>query len=356
METGQEEVNGDQGKSNILTEDIPKYGRVSLLFYIPETVKDRDTMVQLIRENGGNIVNFHECFTYQVGTPGNTNEQDYYPGTVYSFQWIVESIEAKQLQEKSKYILAIFQGGREFPFNKKKIQYTIREIIVIYNWISGRKSQSSRKTWESLGNDGVLYCRSRESLKNFWKKWRKSSLEECIDQMLDKDTRYCHNYAEVVHPHEPIVDDKKVKPKRPREKVEQNGDEDEEVIGEGEGDDHPLQSKQFLKRKIKKKPAEDSNRSDRVKTTEHKTQKIEEIKEVEDDVEEEAEAEAEAEVEAEGDDEMEDSKKEAQKAKKPDEPLDPGSQDGDIEGSCSKASSDLGFPSLEAASDDGGDN
>ena len=155
METGQSDTNGGHG--NILTEVIPKHGRVSQLFYIPETAKDRDVMVQLIRENGGNIVNFHECFTYQIGTPGNTVESDYYPGTVYSFQWIVESIEAKALQDKARYILCSFQSGRDFPFNKKKIQYTIREIIIIFNWISGRKSQSSRKTWESLGNDGILY-------------------------------------------------------------------------------------------------------------------------------------------------------------------------------------------------------
>lgn len=157
MDLGQDIENGGHEKKDILTEDIPIYGRVSLLFYIPETFKDRDTMVQLIKENGGNIVRFHECFTYQIGTPENTSEQDYYPGTVYSFQWIVESVEAKHLQEKSKYIIASYQNGLEFPFNKKKIQYTIREIIVIFNWISGRKSQASRKTWESLGNDGVLY-------------------------------------------------------------------------------------------------------------------------------------------------------------------------------------------------------
>ena len=98
-------MNGSQAKSEILTEVIPKYGRVSLLFYIPENMKDRETMVEVIKQNGGNIVNFHECFSFQIGTPANTIEKDYFPGTVYSFQWIVESIEAKQLQDKAKYIL-----------------------------------------------------------------------------------------------------------------------------------------------------------------------------------------------------------------------------------------------------------
>ena len=61
------------------------------------------------------------------------------------------------LQDNQNYTLLTSKGGLDFPFNKKKIQYTVREIIKIYDWISGKKSQASRKTWESLGNEGILY-------------------------------------------------------------------------------------------------------------------------------------------------------------------------------------------------------
>ena len=40
------------------------------------------------------------------------------------------------------------------------------------------KSQASRKTWETLSKAGILYCRTKESLKNFWKKWREYKVEE----------------------------------------------------------------------------------------------------------------------------------------------------------------------------------
>jgi hypothetical protein len=341
METGQEANKEGQGKSSILTEEIPKYGRVSMLFYIPENVKDRDIMVQLIKENGGNIVKFHECFTYQIGTPNNTKEEDYYQGTVFSFQWIVESIEAKKLVEKSKYILANYQNGKDFPFSKKKIKYTIREVIIIYNWISGRKSQASRKTWESLGNDGILHCRTRESLKNFWKKWRNSELEECINEMLTKDTRYCHNYYNVVLPHQEPDEEQKKGLKRTKSEVNMQEEED---IGEGEGD--VLKSKN-KKRKIQKKKVELSKdtESDRVKTSDNKAQKIEEVKEVSGIIEGEGEEEEEEEVQ----EEEKENKKEVQRAKKPDVPLEDNSVDGVIEGSGNM--SDIGFPSLGGESD-----
>jgi len=118
METGQDVNNEVQGSSTILTEDIPKYGTVSLLFFIPEAVKDRDTMVELIKENGGNIVQFHECFTYQLGPPDNAKGYGYYQGPVYSFQWIIESVEQGKLLPKENYMLLNFQSGIDFPFRK----------------------------------------------------------------------------------------------------------------------------------------------------------------------------------------------------------------------------------------------
>ena len=161
----------------LLSENIPKYGNVSLLFYIPESVADRDTIVELIVKHGGNIVKFHECISYQLGPPEKTENHNYYQGEVYSFQWIIDSVENNKLLDKENYLLMNIKRGLDFPFNKKKIQYTQREIMIIYSWISGRKSQASRKTWESLGNEGILPCRKKESLKNFWKKWRKHPLD-----------------------------------------------------------------------------------------------------------------------------------------------------------------------------------
>lgn len=150
METSWDNTNLNWEKKEILSEEIPLIGSVSLLFYIPETVKGREIMVDLIRQNGGNIAKFHECFTYQLGPQENIKDHNYYQGLVYSFQWIIESLEQGKLLEKTKYVLLNLTSGLDFPFKKSKIQYTLREIIIIFNWIAGRKSPASRKTWESL--------------------------------------------------------------------------------------------------------------------------------------------------------------------------------------------------------------
>ncbi len=372
MDKDQGEMNGSQLKSEILTEEIPKYGRVSLLFYIPETVKDRDTMVELIRQNGGNTVKFHECFSYQIGTPGNTKETEYYQGTVYSFQWLVESVEANQLQDKAKYILYNYQGGIKFPFDKKKIQYTIREIIIIYNWISGRKSQASRKTWESLGNDGILYCRSKESLKNFWKKWRKHSLEDCIEEMLKKHTKYCHNYPIPVFPHRALPDTDRKKLKRSKEEVEKIDENSKENKSDPDENDPALNTMQ-KKRKLKKKDSEvvKTGESDRVTTAENKTQKVEEIKHVEAVIDDESDEQDQPKEEGDKDPQVDEKEKaaeddttkeekkdgdieaEPEPEKQEEAPLEHNSANGIKEGS--HASSDLGFPAFEDGSDDGGD-
>ena len=133
------EVNNKFGRqTDIFTETIPKYGRVAMLFYIPEEVSNRDELIKLIRLNGGNIVRFHEWFTYQLGNPEKVKNAWYYQGNVYSVQWIFDSISKSSLMDCSNYKITNCDSGIEFPFNAKKIQYTVREIILIYQWISGK--------------------------------------------------------------------------------------------------------------------------------------------------------------------------------------------------------------------------
>lgn len=122
----------------------------------------------------------------------------------------------------------------------------------IYAWILGKKSQASRKTFDILSNAGVLYCRSKESLKNFWKNWRKFSVEECIEQLISKDAKYSHNYAKPVYPFEalPLFNPKK----RQRAKEAEKENEEEKV--EEPHDENPHLRKRARKRKIKKAESE----------------------------------------------------------------------------------------------------
>lgn len=105
-------------QSLIFTEEVPKYGRVSMLFYIPDSMKDRETIVDLIIQNGGNIAKFHESFTYQLGTPDDIDQSEYYCGPVYSIRWIVESVEKNALMDKAYYSLYNLNTGLDFPYQK----------------------------------------------------------------------------------------------------------------------------------------------------------------------------------------------------------------------------------------------
>lgn len=230
MELSKDDERSESEQSDIFTESIPKFGKVSMLFYIPETFDNRDTIIELIRENGGNTVKFHECFTYQLGPPENYSQHSYYQGDVYSIKWVIDCAEKGELLDNSEYLLTTCKSGLDFPFDKKKIQYTIREIVKIYEWISGRKSQASRKTWESLGNEGILFCRSKESLKNFWKNWRNCTVEDCVNQLSAKDTKYCHNYAVPIFPHKELPRPALKKGKRSKEFLVSESFKDEEEV------------------------------------------------------------------------------------------------------------------------------
>ena len=185
--------------------------------------------------------------------------------------------------------------------------------------------------------------------------------------MLTKDTRYCHNYVEPIKPHEPLPDGTRNKLKRTKEQVEKTENGEEKG---GDASEEKIQNAMQKKRKLKKKENESvkASNSDVAASSDHKMQKIEEIKHVEaivdddddieaDNVEDNKDTNVDEKVEEKPEEKINDlkeEKKEAQRAKKPDEPLDGNSVDGVVEGS--QGSSDIGFPSLGAGSDDAGAN
>jgi hypothetical protein len=59
---GKENMNENKKvtKFDLFTEEIPKCGSVSMLFFIPEECKERKHLKEVILERGGNIALFHE--------------------------------------------------------------------------------------------------------------------------------------------------------------------------------------------------------------------------------------------------------------------------------------------------------
>lgn len=199
--------------SKLFSEELPQFGNVSMLFYISDEWKDKENLSKAIIEHGGNIALYQECFTYQICPKDCLNKLEvkkhYYKGLIYDSHWIYDSIDKKELQLKENYTLIKISEGKPFEFDKGKIPYTIREAIVIYKWISGQKLQKSKRTWQSMVDKGAIYCRTAESLKNFWKTNAKNSMEDCILEMVKNHKKYCHQYPDPIFPNDGV----NIKPK-----------------------------------------------------------------------------------------------------------------------------------------------
>lgn len=124
---------------------------------------------------------------------------------IYSTNWITESVKAGQLLPKDDFKLLKQGSGKQLEFDKGKLQYTIREVIIIYDWISDKKLKNSKRTWQVMAESGAIFCRTAESLKNFWKTNQKLSIEDCIEALLKKDAKYCHQYPNPIYPFDNAV-------------------------------------------------------------------------------------------------------------------------------------------------------
>jgi len=49
--------------SNLFTFELPYVGRISMMFYIPES-DEKDILISIIQKHGGRYSETHECYTY----------------------------------------------------------------------------------------------------------------------------------------------------------------------------------------------------------------------------------------------------------------------------------------------------
>lgn len=155
--------------------------------------------------------------------------------------------------------------------------------------------------------------------------------------MMEKETRYWHNFAEVIRPNQQLPSPEKSKLKR---SAEDKDWQKEEVVGEGD-EENPLQNKKTKKRKIKKTAKEETEAEEK-KESDAADHGFHEVKEIEEDEEANQANEEDPKVE-EAAGEVEENKKEVQRAKRPDSPLENSSEKNIAEESESLSE---GFPSL----------
>ena len=80
--------------TELLTEKLPYFGTVSLLFFLPDDSTNREKTRETVQALGGALTPLHECFTYQLRADEDKDRlaaADYFPGPVYSTRWLSDS-------------------------------------------------------------------------------------------------------------------------------------------------------------------------------------------------------------------------------------------------------------------------
>ena len=102
-------------------------------------------MRQIIELRGGAITPMHECFTYQIADeemfsrsdPETYGKKNFYPGKVYSANWIRDSIAKGHLLSERNYLVCIVrlhETRLRTALPMKGFNITKREVLVILNF------------------------------------------------------------------------------------------------------------------------------------------------------------------------------------------------------------------------------
>ena len=124
----------------IFVENIPIIGDVPMMFFIPDTgdrsnPSERNRLKMLIEKYGGQVTQFHECFTFQIEPLRETlTPNHYFAGEVYSSRWIIDSVKEGSLLPKEGYLSFenTHENCKKLNFGKQNVRYTIREAIKIF--------------------------------------------------------------------------------------------------------------------------------------------------------------------------------------------------------------------------------
>lgn len=101
-----------------MIEILPLLGNVPMVFYLPQGTDQEH--IDLVLSHGGQVSNIVECFTYQLSmipvksgghgfedgfSKKQPNPKMYYPGNIYSFDWVIDSIKSNRMVALDRYLL-----------------------------------------------------------------------------------------------------------------------------------------------------------------------------------------------------------------------------------------------------------
>lgn len=196
--------------NEIFTEVIPFYDRVPLVFFFPQATSDEE---MFIKEHGGLLSNIVECYTIQIGkrdTPQQQqsqpfNESQFFAGTVYDFQWLLDTVRQydqthqARLLKPDPYMITqveyippphdknhddysnpgshVPQGSSSRKHNNhgslsgQRTRFTVRELIKIFEVTTANpcKKNKNQVYWQRFIRKGYVFPgRSVNSVNAQW--------------------------------------------------------------------------------------------------------------------------------------------------------------------------------------------
>jgi hypothetical protein len=136
-------------ETSVLSETIEGIdGPVARMFFIPESLKDREKLTKEIEDHGGRVVNVTNAMTYQIWDiekGGEVNEDEmkktYYNGDVFSKEIITEAIKKNKWEKEFRYLVHSVKESELQPKKRKGIikLWTLTEIIKLFKSVNHSK-------------------------------------------------------------------------------------------------------------------------------------------------------------------------------------------------------------------------
>jgi len=131
-----------------------------MMFYVPECGPEYDELKKIIEDNGGVVVEQHECYTFQIKPEyaKKLKQRDFYLGNIYLSSWITDKIQEnlktpeklcgfEMNTKKDDHYLNNNQSPNCKKLNiSKKKKFTVIEGIKLFCIINSNATQNLNKS------------------------------------------------------------------------------------------------------------------------------------------------------------------------------------------------------------------
>lgn len=175
------------------------------MFFIPECGCEYVDLKKIIIQNGGIVVEQHECFTYQI-KPQNAKlkSKDFYEGQIYHSDWITSMVTQNAASpqkicgnlmndKKDDFFLRNNDSSHSKKLNiSKKKKFTIVEGIKMFSIINSNASENLNKQhfWQRLCEQKMIPERTPEQLKKFWLTYKDLNPEQWLAQAIHENVDF----------------------------------------------------------------------------------------------------------------------------------------------------------------------